>query len=51
MDRMTFCFVFFIFYIQIGNTDKGTIRIPYGKIDADLIARIAAWCMVTDQHA
>jgi uncharacterized protein YdhG (YjbR/CyaY superfamily) len=24
---------------------KGSIRIPYGQIDADLIARIAAWCL------
>ena len=24
---------------------KGSIRIPYGKVDADLIARIAAWCL------
>ena len=24
---------------------KGSIRIPYGRVDADLIARIAAWCL------
>lgn len=33
------------------KTDKGTIRIPYGKIDRDLIARIAAWCLETGHHA
>ncbi len=26
------------------DTSKGTIRIPYGKIDRDLITRIARWC-------
>ena len=26
------------------NTDKGTIRIPSGKVDVDLIDRIARWC-------
>lgn len=26
------------------QTDKGTLRIPYGKIDTDLISRIAKWC-------
>ena len=24
---------------------KGSIRIPYGQADVDLIARIAAWCL------
>lgn len=24
---------------------KGSIRIPYGKVDVGLIARIAAWCL------
>ena len=24
---------------------KGSIRIPYGQVDVDLIARIAAWCL------
>lgn len=33
------------------QTDKGTIRIPYGKINADLISRIAKWCMETGHHA
>ena len=33
------------------STDKGTIRIPYGKIDAELIGRIARWCNETGNHA
>lgn len=33
------------------DTDKGTIRIPYGKVDAALIGRIAAWCLETGNHA
>ncbi len=33
------------------KTDKGTIRIPYGKIDAELIKRIALWCYETGNHA
>lgn len=33
------------------STDKGTIRIPYGKIDEQLIAEIASWCWDTDHHA
>lgn len=33
------------------KTDKGTIRIPYGKIDTELIARIAIWCWETGNHA
>ncbi|MCQ2432635.1 MAG: DUF1801 domain-containing protein [Clostridia bacterium] len=37
--------------LQDYNTDKGTIRIPYGKIDTDLISRIARWCMETGHHA
>lgn len=32
------------------KTDKGTIRIPYGKVDADLIVRIAKWCLETGHH-
>lgn len=32
-------------------TDKGTIRIPYGKVDTALIKRIAAWCLETGHHA
>lgn len=31
------------------SADKGTIRIPYGKIDADLIDRIAKWCWETNK--
>lgn len=33
------------------KTDKGTIRIPYEKIDIELIGAIARWCMETDNHA
>lgn len=33
------------------KTDKGTIRIPYGNIDIDLIERIAVWCRETGNHA
>lgn len=33
------------------KTNKGTIRIPYGKIDAELIEKIAKWCLETDHHA
>lgn len=33
------------------SVDKGTIRIPYGKIDADLVKRIAQWCWNTGNHA
>jgi len=33
------------------KTDKGTIRIPYGKIDAALIGKIAKWCWETGNHA
>ena len=33
------------------STNKGTIRIPYGKIDAELIRRIALWCNETGNHA
>lgn len=37
--------------LQGYKTDKGTIRIPYGKVDADLIRRIAQWCGATGSHA
>ena len=37
--------------LQEYKTDKGTIRIPYGKIDAALIEKIAKWCMETGNHA
>lgn len=33
------------------ETNKGTIRIPYGKIDAVLIRKMARWCLETDHHA
>lgn len=33
------------------KTDKSTIRIPYGKIDAKLIETIAKWCNDTGNHA
>lgn len=33
------------------KTDKGTIRIPYGKIDDRLITEIAEWCWKTENHA
>lgn len=33
------------------KTDKGTIHIPYGKVDAELIKRIVLWCYETGNHA
>ena len=33
------------------SVDKGTIRIPYGKVETGLIAKIARWCMDTGNHA
>ena len=33
------------------SVDKGTIRIPYGKLDVDLIKRIARRCLDTGKHA
>ena len=33
--------------LQGYKTDKGTIRIPYGRIDAALIEKIARWCWET----
>lgn len=33
------------------KTDKGTIRIPYGKVDAQLVSDIAKWCLETGYHA
>lgn len=33
------------------HVDKGTIRIPYGEVDTDLIHRIAVWCKNTEHHA
>lgn len=26
------------------RTEKGTIRVPYGKVDVELVAKIARWC-------
>lgn len=37
--------------LQGYKTDKGTIRIPYGKIDDTLIEKIAKWCWETGNHA
>ena len=38
---------------ELGNysVDKGTIRIPYGKVDTELIKKIARWCLDTGNHA
>lgn len=33
------------------NVSKGTIRISYGNVDADLIKKIAQWCWDTGNHA
>lgn len=33
------------------SVDKGTIRIPYGKVATDLIKKIARWCWDTGNHA
>lgn len=33
------------------SVDKGTIRIPYGKVDTELIKKIAQWCQNTGNHA
>lgn len=37
--------------LQGYKTEKGTIRIPYGKIDDALIEKIAKWCWQTGNHA
>lgn len=37
--------------LQEYKTDKGTIQIPYGKVDAALIEKIAKWCLETGNHA
>lgn len=37
--------------LQDYHVNKGTIRIPYGKIDSDLITQIAKWCNETGNHA
>lgn len=33
------------------STDKGTIRIPYGKVDPERITKIAEWCWVNGKGA
>lgn len=33
------------------SVDKGTIRIPYGEVDTELIKKIAQWCQNTGNHA
>ncbi len=30
---------------------KGTIRIPYGQVDTEVITKIARWCWETGHHA
>ncbi|MDE6990961.1 MAG: DUF1801 domain-containing protein [Lachnospiraceae bacterium] len=37
--------------LQKYSVDKGTIRIPYGDIDIELIQKIARWCWDTGNHA
>ncbi len=37
--------------LQEYKTSKGTIRIPYGAVDAALIGKIAKWCLETGNHA
>ena len=37
--------------LQGYKTEKGTIRIPYGKVDAALVGKIAKWCWKTGNHA
>lgn len=32
------------------KVDKGTIRIPYGNVDTELIMKIAQWCQDTGNH-
>lgn len=33
------------------SVDKGTIRIPYGSIDTELVKKIAQWCWDTGNHS
>lgn len=33
------------------KTEKGTVRIPYGAVDKELIYKIARWCFETGNHA
>lgn len=37
--------------LQGYHVDKGTIRIPYGKVDPELLSKIATWCNETGNHA
>ncbi len=37
--------------LQDYRIDKGTIRIPYGKIDPELVMKISKWCYETGNHA
>ena len=37
--------------LQNYSVDKGTIRIPYGEVDTELIKKIAQWCQNTGNHA
>ena len=37
--------------LQNYSVDKGTIRIPYGEVDSELIKKIAQWCQNTGNHA
>lgn len=33
------------------KTSKGTVQIPYGHIDTDLVEKIVKWCWETGNHA
>lgn len=33
------------------KVSKGTIHIPYGKVDKELVRKIAQWCQETGNHA
>lgn len=37
--------------LMVYKTDKGTIRIPYGQVDVELVGKIARWCQETGNHA
>ena len=37
--------------LAVYKTEKGTVRIPYGQIDEELVAEIARWCDQTGHHA
>lgn len=42
---------FFAEELKKYKTSKGTVQIPYGEIDAELIEKIAKWCWETGNHA